>query len=98
MLYVARNDCDCSRLGVSISKSYGGAVARNRLKRLLREVFRRNQDKIPIGFDYLFVVSAEGLCCSSKVAAKPTYEQINNSFWDMVSEAESLIKNTKNKH
>lgn len=39
-----------SRLGVIASKKLGGAVARNRIKRLIREVFRLNQHgfKIPV--------------------------------------------------
>lgn len=98
MLYMAKNNCDYSRLGVSVSRSYGGAVARNRLKRLLREVFRQNQDKIPVGFDYLFTVSLEGLRSSGKSIAQPIFEQVNDSFWHLVSEAESLLKNTENKH
>jgi len=56
-LYMAKNDCGYLRLGVSVGKSCGNAVVRNRLKRLLREVFRQNQDRIPAGFDYLLMVS-----------------------------------------
>jgi len=56
-LYAAGNDCGYPRLGISVGKSSGHAVARNRLKRLLREAFRRNQDRIPQSFDYVLMIS-----------------------------------------
>jgi ribonuclease P protein component len=36
-----------SKLGVITSRRVGGAVARNRARRLMREVFRRNQSLLP---------------------------------------------------
>ncbi|HEX4353437.1 MAG TPA: ribonuclease P protein component, partial [Polyangiales bacterium] len=35
------------RLGVTVGKKVGGAVQRNRVKRLVREVFRRNRELFP---------------------------------------------------
>lgn len=56
-LYVAKNDCQYPRLGVSVSKRCGNSVVRNRLKRLSREVFRTEQHNITSGYDYLLIFS-----------------------------------------
>jgi ribonuclease P protein component len=51
-----------NRLGIAASKKFGGAVERNRAKRLIREVFRRN--KIAPGFDIVVVPKRELLDAS----------------------------------
>jgi len=41
------------RVAFLLPRAVGNAVARNRLKRRLREIYRRNKDWFPAGFDYL---------------------------------------------
>jgi ribonuclease P protein component len=40
-----------SRFGISVKKALGGAVVRNRIKRRIREILRRNRMEIPTGWD-----------------------------------------------
>ena len=47
------NDGGAGRLGIAATKKLGGSVERNRAKRLIREVFRRN--KIARGFDVVVI-------------------------------------------
>ena len=44
-----------SRLGLAVPKAVGTAVARNRIKRLLREAWRSLSSEVPLGRDYVLV-------------------------------------------
>ena len=57
-LYSCENGLDYPRMGISIGKSCGNAVVRNRLKRLLREAFRQNKHLIAPGSDYVVLMSS----------------------------------------
>jgi len=55
--FIWPNKLEVGRLGIAASKKLGGAVQRNRAKRLIREVFRRN--KLAPGFDIVVVPRRE---------------------------------------
>lgn len=58
---------DRHRLGLSVSRKYGNSPERNRVKRLLREAFRRTRHTIPQSVDLIMVPrrAAKGLSLAS---------------------------------
>ena len=55
LLIVGPNDLEHSRFGFTVSRQYGKAADRNRMKRILREVVRSRLEQIESGCDCLFV-------------------------------------------
>ncbi|MFB0507969.1 MAG: ribonuclease P protein component [Thermodesulfobacteriota bacterium] len=56
LLILRKNDKDSKRLGLVVGRKVGGAVARNRIKRLLREFFRLNKERMPESSDLIVLV------------------------------------------
>ena len=53
-LRALENDLDASRLGISIqAKIFPRAVQRNKIKRLIREVFRKNKYRLNNDYDII---------------------------------------------
>jgi len=46
---------DGARLGVTVTRKIAGAVGRNRVKRVVREVFRCNRSQFPSGSDVVVI-------------------------------------------
>ncbi len=54
-----RESADPPRVGLSVGKKVGGAVERNRVKRLLREACVTHADALPTGHDVVLVARAD---------------------------------------
>jgi ribonuclease P protein component len=71
IVYGHANGLPYPRLGLSVSRKVGGAVVRNRWKRLLREAFRIARPRLPVGVDLVIV---------PRVGVKPTLAELTESL------------------
>jgi ribonuclease P protein component len=66
-VYAYHHGASVTRLGLAVGKAVGGAVVRNRVKRRLRELFRRRKALGPRGYD-LFVRAVPASASASYAA------------------------------
>jgi ribonuclease P protein component len=59
LVVVQANALPNTRLGITVTKKVGTAVERNRIKRVVREVFRRNRFLFPASHDVVFIAKRE---------------------------------------
>ncbi len=71
------------RMGLSVSKQVGNAVARNQWKRLLREAFRTSREKLPAGLDFVVV---------PRSGATPELRQLTKSLVELTWRLQKRLK------
>ncbi len=81
VLFGRENNLEHHRLGITVSRKVGGAVVRNRVKRLIREIFRKSCADLPNHFD--LVVNAK------RSAAGASYGELRD---ELISAAEKVCR------
>ncbi len=64
-----------TRLGLTVSSKVGNSVVRSRVRRRLREVFRKRRKELPSGLDLVLIARAS--------AAEADFEKFQRAFGDI---------------
>lgn len=84
VLYCFPTQSNGIKFGYSISKKVGGAVIRNRLRRIFKEICRKHQDKLRPGWDIIIIARLP-------VAGKDS-EHIERSLLGLFKKAKLLVE------
>jgi len=86
VLVYRKNSLPINRVGFSVSKKFGNAVKRNKIKRRLREIVRQSLESIENGNDMIFIVR--------KNAQQADFKQLQEAVRNLFGRA-NLYKNSK---
>ncbi len=73
-----KSDCGETRMGITVSGKVGNSVVRNRIKRLLREFFRRHRGQLGASLDFL-VIARKG---ASEISSRSLAKELSQSLID----------------
>jgi len=77
IVYACANGLPYVRLGLSVSRKYGQAVQRNRLRRLYREAFRLTRHTMPTSLDLVLI---------PRGTAEPSLDDLKRSLPRLVNQ------------
>jgi len=87
VLYIYKNGKDINRCGISVSKKVGKSVTRSRVKRLIGESYRLNNEGLRTGYDLVFI--------ARNPSNGKNYKEIENALKNLLKKA-GLVNNEKN--
>jgi ribonuclease P protein component len=76
------------RLGLSVSRRVGGAVERNHVKRLLREAFEHEAERLPAAHDVVIVARPE----ARLVAERDGLEGIRSALAELIDQLRARVE------
>jgi ribonuclease P protein component len=79
---------DAPRLGLSVSRRVGGAVERNHVKRLLREAFELEVERLPAGHDVVLVARPE----ARLVAERDGLDGIRSALAELIDQLRARVE------
>ena len=82
-----KNGGSRNTLGVSVSKKVGNSVVRHRIKRLVKEIYRLEEDEWMKGMDIVFIARNHSAECSF-AELKKTVHDLKKRVEKMISKEE----------
>lgn len=83
VLYCRKNGQLCNRVGYTVSAKMGHAVARNRIRRQLREIYRLHEAQFRPGYDLVVVVRTRGMQAS--------FQELTQAYLSLARKLELLL-------
>ena len=74
IIYIYPNNKPFNRMGIGVSKKYGKAVQRNKIKRLIRENYKNIEQNLNGNYNFLIMVKNDA------EASKVDFYSIKNDF------------------
>lgn len=85
IIVAAPNEHHHTRIGITASRKIGGAVRRNRVKRILREIYRRNKASFPEGHDLILIAKNDMTDIAFHDLAEEIMKAIGSNTWEKPS-------------